>query len=532
MMVRCVILVCLVMTAELASGQYFQYSQYNYASQRVNPAMVASSSYASLGLLYRQQATGGDVDLKSSFVSAAYPMLNRRTGQRWAGIGVTAMDDRADAIFKTQEASLSYAVNIPLSRFTTLSLGVKGLYLQRRINLDGLFTGEQFISDRGFDRSIANGENLHYLRSDFFTFSSGMYWQQTDRAGGRVAYFGLSIFDFNRPDDSFAGVQSQLSSTMVFHGGVRIYHDRQLSFSPELLFTRSASNNVINMGAVTSYFIDPSPKAQNVRIDILTKYVAGRSGILGLQWHSENFSVGCSYDFPVAQKNIGNTSAFEVGLELRKLVDHRLRRKVIARKKNQPVPNRARTGTIEKKTVAAKTVKPSDSRSSAALSGVQAEYKTDSVVSTTPSQKVQADIRTTLRHKQDSVLTHAEAGMVDHEPFVVEKVTLHFNFEFNSSELDEPSGQYLDELAEALTENEHLRIRLTGHTDNIGSAKFNQRLSLFRANTIKAYLVEKGLDPERVETEGKGLTEPLNENKTDEERARNRRVELTILYEQ
>ncbi|MBT1696164.1 PorP/SprF family type IX secretion system membrane protein [Fulvivirgaceae bacterium PWU4] len=531
MMARSIILACLVMTAEWACGQYFQYSQYNFASQRINPAIVASSSYASLGLLYRQQATGGDVDLKSSFVSAVYPMLNRRTGQRWAGIGVTAMDDRADAIFKTQEASLSYALNIPLSRFTTLSLGMKGLYLQRRINLDGLYTGEQFISDRGFDRSIANGENLHYLRSDFFTFSTGMYWQQTDRAGDRVAYFGLSLFDFNRPDDSFAGVQSQLSSTMVFNGGVRIYHDGQLSFSPELLFTRSASNNVINMGAVTSYVVNPTAKVQYVRIDILTKYVAGRSGILGLQWHSENFSIGCSYDFPVGQKNAGNTSAFEVGLELRKLVDHKFKRKVIARKKNQPVPNRARAGTstTAKKTVATK-ITPPGSRATAALSGVQAEYKADSAIST-PSQKVQADIKTTLRHKQDSVLTHAEAGAVDHEPFVVEKVTLHFNFEFNSSDLDEPSGQYLDELAEALAENEHLRIRLTGHTDNIGSAKFNQRLSLFRANTIKQYLVEKGLDPERVETEGKGLTEPLNENKTDEERARNRRVELTILYE-
>lgn len=531
MMVRCILLACLVMTAELASGQYFQYSQYNYTSQRINPAMVASSSYASLGLLYRQQATGGDVYLKSSFVSAVYPMLNRRTGQRWAGIGMSMMDDRADAIFKIQEASLSFAVNIPLTRFSTLSLGVKGLYLQRRINLDGLFTGEQFISDRGFDRSIANGENLHYLRSDFFTFSSGMYWQQTDRAGDRVAYFGLSLFDFNRPDDSFAGVKNELSSTMVFHGGVRIYHEQQLSFSPEVLLTRSASNNVVNMGAVTSYFISPSPKAQNVRIDILTKYVAGRSGILGLQWHSENFSVGCSYDFPVGQKNIGNTSAFEVGIELRKLVDHRLSRKVIARKKNKPVPNRARTVATEKKTVATKTGKPTSSRSSAAISVMKVESRTDSVVRTTPPKKAQADIRATLQQKQDSVLTHAEAGMVDHEPFVVEKVTLHFNFEFNSSDLDKPSGEYLDELSEALAENEHLRIRLTGHTDNIGSPKFNQRLSLFRANTIKEYLVQKGVDPERVETEGKGLTEPLNENKTDEERARNRRVELTILYE-
>lgn len=140
-------------------------------------------------------------------------------------------------------------------------------------------------------------------------------------------------------------------------------------------------------------------------------------------------------------------------------------------------------------------------------------------------------MKSSLQHKQDSVLSTAQAGMVNHEPFVIEKVTLHFNFEFNSSDLDQASADYLNELSEALKENEHLRIRLTGHTDNIGSEKFNQRLSLFRANTIKEYLVERGIDPERIETEGKGMAEPLNENKNDEERAANRRVELTILYE-
>lgn len=530
MVFRSIIFACLLMMTGVAWGQYFQYSQYNFASQRVNPALVASSNYASLGFIYRQQATGADVNLKSSVASVVYPMLHRSSGQRWAGIGISVMDDRANTIFATQEASLSYAVNILLSRFTTLSLGAKGLYQQRRINLDGLFTGAQYIPDRGFDQSMDNGENIQFLRSDFFTLSSGLYWQQTDRTGNRIAYLGFSLFDFNRPDESFANVKSELSSTLVFHGGVRLYHNRQLSFSPEFLLTRSTSDNVINIGAVTSYFIDPSSKAPGVRIDILTKYVAGRSGVLGLQWHSENFSVGCSYDFPVVRENIGNIRAFEVGLELRRLVDHRFKRKSATRKKTNPVQNRSRKDREEENVIAKKTVKASDSRAlTTPRSDIQTGRKSD--VNTSSSQKTQPDMKAVLQHKQDSLLTNAEAGRINHEPFVIEKVTLHFNFQFNSSDLDEASAQYLDNLAEALTENEHLRIRLTGHTDNIGSAKFNQRLSLYRANTIKEYLTEKGVDPERIETEGKGLAEPLNGNKTDEERAANRRVELMILYE-
>lgn len=113
---------------------------------------------------------------------------------------------------------------------------------------------------------------------------------------------------------------------------------------------------------------------------------------------------------------------------------------------------------------------------------------------------------------------------------MIEKTILHFNFAFNSTELDEESVNYLNDLVAALEENPHLRIKLTGHTDNIGSARFNERLSLVRANSIRDHLVSMGVDSERIETEGKGLREPLNENKTEEERAKNRRVELLIFY--
>lgn len=526
---RSIILGIMVLTGEMASGQYFQYSQYNFTSQRVNPAMVAASSYASLGLIYRQQHTGAGVNLKSSMVSGTYPLLTRRTGKRWAGIGMTAMDDRANAIFSTQEASLSYALNVYFNRFTTLSLGMKALYQQRSINLDGLFTGLQYIPDRGFDRSMDSGESMQFLRSDFFTFSSGLYWQQTDRTGNRIAWWGASLFDFNKPDDSFADVKNELGSTLVFHAGVQVYRENQLAFIPEILFTRSTSTNLLNVGAVTSYFLNPSPRAQGVRIDILTKYVAGRSGILGLQWHSENFSAGCSYDFPIGKKNVANSSAFEVGVELRRLVDHRLKRKTAARKKMAQA--RARNIVTKKKSIASQANKPSDTNSLVSRSAMQTDSNIDSVTNTSSSQKTHTDLKSVLQHKQDSVLSTAQAGMLSHEPFLIETATLHFNFEFNSSNLDEASAQYLDELSEALSENAHLRIRLTGHTDNIGSEKFNQRLSLFRANAIREYLIETGIDPERIETEGKGMEEPLNENKTEEERAINRRVELMIMYE-
>jgi outer membrane protein OmpA-like peptidoglycan-associated protein len=77
-----------------------------------------------------------------------------------------------------------------------------------------------------------------------------------------------------------------------------------------------------------------------------------------------------------------------------------------------------------------------------------------------------------------------------------------------------------------------MKVRLTGHTDNVGSAAFNMRLSVYRANVIRQYLIEKGVYPSRIQADGKGLTEPLNENKTEADRAQNRRVELIIYYQE
>jgi len=68
-----------------------------------------------------------------------------------------------------------------------------------------------------------------------------------------------------------------------------------------------------------------------------------------------------------------------------------------------------------------------------------------------------------------------------------------------------------------------------GHTDSVGSDKYNDRLSQRRADSVKAYLVSKGIEPNRIYTEGKGEKQPVASNKTQEGRAKNRRVEIEVV---
>lgn len=92
----------------------------------------------------------------------------------------------------------------------------------------------------------------------------------------------------------------------------------------------------------------------------------------------------------------------------------------------------------------------------------------------------------------------------------------------------EESYSELERLAATMTEMPGLQIRVEGHTDNVGKAEDLLRLSEERAEAIKVFLVQKGIDPKRIATVGYGPRYPLNDNSTDELRAQNRRVEFVI----
>ena len=68
-----------------------------------------------------------------------------------------------------------------------------------------------------------------------------------------------------------------------------------------------------------------------------------------------------------------------------------------------------------------------------------------------------------------------------------------------------------------------------GHTDSIGADAYNQKLSVRRAESVKAYLVSKGVEPNRIYTEGKGEKQPVASNKTKDGRQKNRRVEIEVI---
>jgi OOP family OmpA-OmpF porin len=102
-------------------------------------------------------------------------------------------------------------------------------------------------------------------------------------------------------------------------------------------------------------------------------------------------------------------------------------------------------------------------------------------------------------------------------------------FDFNKSVIKPDGKAKLDDLVDKIKGINLEVIIAVGHTDSVGSDAYNQKLSVRRSEAVKAYLVSKGIEKNRVYTEGKGEKQPVADNKTAEGRAKNRRVEIEVV---
>ncbi len=109
------------------------------------------------------------------------------------------------------------------------------------------------------------------------------------------------------------------------------------------------------------------------------------------------------------------------------------------------------------------------------------------------------------------------------------KAIVNIEFDYNSAEIKEESYYILDDIAVILKRNPNLKLKITGHTDTDGDEKYNMDLSLKRAENVKLKLTELGIERKRLEIEGKGESDPLVPNTTEDNKRKNRRTELEII---
>jgi outer membrane protein OmpA-like peptidoglycan-associated protein len=120
-------------------------------------------------------------------------------------------------------------------------------------------------------------------------------------------------------------------------------------------------------------------------------------------------------------------------------------------------------------------------------------------------------------------------GCADLQP-AVDAATAKLKFATGSNQLTKKQTAPLNALVQLMADNATIHLEISGHTDNVGSLKINEKLSLSRAKVVMQYLVKKGIDAKRLSIKGYAFAKPIEDNKTSKGRALNRRVDMVVKY--
>jgi outer membrane protein OmpA-like peptidoglycan-associated protein len=159
------------------------------------------------------------------------------------------------------------------------------------------------------------------------------------------------------------------------------------------------------------------------------------------------------------------------------------------------------------------------------------QERTDSI----SQAAVQDSLRAAQQAQEDSVRLARQAGQVDsiQIQLMLERkknlVLTGVTFDLNKSRLTLDAEKVLDFVAQSVKAHPEVKIEVGGYTDSVGSAGYNQRLSLARARAVRVYLTEQGVPAAQLTAVGHGESNPVASNTTEEGRAQNRRVELKRL---
>lgn len=529
---KLLLIVIALTTPKVTWGQYYQYSQYNYSDQRVNPGAISQSDFATAGLIFRTQRSIADVELNSFMFSAKYPFIARNGGDRWSALGITFAEDKAGlgGLFETNELGVTYALNFSAGKKGMLSIGNRVNYQSRRINPQSLVTGNQFVPGVGFDNGIDSGENLGEGNTNFFTISTGVSWEKKDKKDGLLAHFGVSIFDYNRPDESLLGRGSQLPATSVIEGGILAFNKGDISIYPEFLYTRSQSTNNLNVGAVTGYKLDRfDNRLAGQEILIHTKYLLNEGVMLGVQWRRGPLSIGTSYDIPINQR-VANRGAFELGLELGTLIKTKYKARKAKRKKKK-----RKQDAKNKKNQVPLTL--TDSKIDTTKNELNNDLTVIEEVATT-TEEVQSEITIDEQVENPSDSVSISDQIEDSKPTARigdfknirtdEPIYFNFNFKTDEAILRRVDERVLQDLVVFMRGNPATTVDIEGHTDDVGDEEYNLKLSRKRAQAVARYLTKNGIDRSRLTYRGYGEGRPLLGKTDAESRSKNRRVEFVI----
>jgi type IX secretion system PorP/SprF family membrane protein len=515
------------------------FSQFHYTPFLTNPGMIASSSDVQLMFNYRRKQVEAGQSFDTPMVSFLYPLTSKATGKHWGGVGLTVISDNAAGFLKTNGVMAGYAHRFSLgSGNSYLNLGLQAGYFQKRVDLGGQTTSSQF-NGFGFDPTSGSGEMIDGATKSYATLGGGIFWGMDDEMGRQKAFLGVSYLNFTEPDIAFVdGMGANLPASFIATGGVKILQTDRFSIMPNARFISTAGNSQVNAGSWFNYHFLGAGEGfmREGTLGLGAWYNTNDALVMSLEFNQPSYLIAASYDIPTSSdiSNIQRNGVFEltVALKLKK-----------GRDKAPPAEEKDRDGDGVMDNVDACP----DTPGSKEMLGCP-DTDGDGIPDTydnCPNEAGSRDLGGCPDGDGDGVPDKddkcpAQIGPKSNQGCPTEEVTLtplesniletakYVHFESGTAIIENTSYSNLDLVAEVMKGHPGDILSLNGHTDDIGEAEANLKLGQERAEAVKAYLSAKGIPTSSITTMSSGETNPIADNKTDEGRALNRRVEMKI----
>lgn len=569
-------------------AQDFGFSQYYYTPFLTNPALLASDNYINVRLHYRMQPVPDGQSIQTPMFSASMPLLNRNTGRRWGGAGISILQDKATNFMSTFGGMAAFAYNFNIGK-NQLAIGLQAGYFRRTVDINNLSTSAQY-QNGSLNALLPNGENLQANQAGFFNVSSGALFYKEDADGNHKYFVGIMGANLNQPSLKYS--TADVVKVPIFfnaHAGYNLLNDEnKYVIMPTVRYSNFSGNNVANIG---SWFRYKLPENEGVikkgTIGTGVWYNTNQALIASLEFIQPNYMLALSYDFSLSkntqvwQRN-GST---EITLGFRKKLNTKCKdtdKDDICDKEDEcpnefglkelnGCPDRDKDGIPDKKDdcpdefglkelngcpdrdgdgVIDKKDDCPDEKGLSQFNGCP-DRDGDGIIDKKddcPDEKGLPQYNGCPDRDGDTVIDKDdncpdEKGLVSlkgcpekkeeenkitkEEEALLEKAS-HVQFKTSEAVILPNSYPILDEVVALLKRQKESFLNLEGHTDSVGKPEKNLKLSQDRAEAVKNYFVSKGIDASRINAEGFGLTKPKTTNETAEGRAENRRVEMKL----
>ncbi|EAY27198.1 PorP/SprF family type IX secretion system membrane protein [Microscilla marina] len=555
----------MLLSVGVAKAQNQQYAQFHHSPLLTNPAMVASDNDLKALFHYRHENLSNGFSYSNPMLSVVYPLITQQldaNGQvtakkRWGGVGLGLMQDQTAAgnggALQTLGFSGTYAHNLQLADNHFISFGAQGTYYRKSLNSSNLTTASQILNTGNQEALLANdGAN------GYFSLGLGAMWYQSNAIGGVKNYFSVSANHLNQPNYNFRdiGNTNRLPYGWVFSGGYEVWNNGTISIQPNFRWTYNENDNQFNIGALGHY-------ALNSNHHLGAGVWATRKAFVGsIEYTYKNLLIGISSDLSYVSESRGTVPEIVIGY--RKTLGGRKKKK----KEPKKVVQQNTEETITSETPTAKyTIKIVKDAAGNVIS--RDTIKTESLTteeltsSETPTHSYKIKLikdkngnvvrRDTLEAKMkdkdgDGVADvndncPDEAGTLANKgcPETISKAKLSdiqkelarhahsLHFASGKTTINDESIPDLKAILAIMKKYPKNKFNIEGHSDNVGNAANNLRLSQQRANSVRQYFVNNGIAASRLIAKGYGQTRPEVSNATAAGRKKNRRIEVLVV---